>query len=98
MREARGQAPPTSEIPNLKLCVLGAKKVPGGFTRGGNPTTLLKAGFRFVSLSADNWDVMSAMDVYLHGQTGPAGPFQLSLLPHRGGGISIHVGCVDFSI
>ena len=69
--------------PELKWCLQETyqvcdhyKKVPGGFTRGGNPTTLLKAGFRFVSLSADNWDVMSAMDVYLHGQTGPAGPFQ----------------------
>ena len=49
-------------------------KIPAGFTRGGNPSTLIKHGFKFVSIGADNWDITSAMDVYLHGSSGPDGP------------------------
>mgnify|MGYP006148721183 FL=1 len=34
-------------------------KVAGGFTRGGDPSTLLRAGFSMVALGNDTFDLMN---------------------------------------
>ena len=52
--------------PELKWCykyivdtVNKAGKVAGGFTRGGDPSALLKHGFAMVALSHDGLDLMA---------------------------------------
>ena len=58
----------------LKWCIryiqetcTAAGKIPGGFTRDGDPSSLLSQGFRMVALSADIMDVMTGAQSIMTG-------------------------------
>jgi 4-hydroxy-2-oxoheptanedioate aldolase len=53
--------------------VTAAGKIAGGFTRGGDPSTLLAHGFSMVALSADVFDVMAGAQSIMTGAVSAGG-------------------------
>jgi len=70
----RDGLPEMMNSPELKWCykyivdtVNRAGKVTGGFTRGGDPSTLLQAGFAMVALGHDGMDAMAGCELIMSG-------------------------------
>lgn len=61
---------------------VAAGKIAGGFTRGGDPSTLLAAGFSMVSLGADCFEIVNGAQSIMTGAvSGPAGGSEKSPAP-----------------
>jgi 2-keto-3-deoxy-L-rhamnonate aldolase RhmA len=64
----------------LETCT-AAGKIAGGFTRGGDPSTLLAHGFSMVALSADVFDAMAGAQSIMTGAVS-AGGFPVKTAPN----------------